>query len=448
MRSAHVLATGLFAAILLPPAPAVAAGETCQGRPATVVGAPGQYGLTGTEGDDVVVTAGAVSVVTLGGNDLVCITSALKFLSSVRLDVGSGDDVVDAAGASASTAVILGPGGDTYTGSPFDEYVVGGTEGSEYEPAVDIERDVITTGAGGDDFVRSGSGLAALNADVVVLGTDDGAGGGSEVGWLGPMAAGASLDGGGGARLTFFVGSGQVVVDARADTYTEDGRQLLRWSGFDRFTTGGTAPTPSSFTFLGADRAEELNVRFADARTTRQQIDLGGGDDTLSLEYGYNIGANGSTYEGGPGQDHVNMWAGSHLDLDLASGRMETRHAGRTVRASLRDFETQLLGAKDLELAGTSGADEIRFNACRATVRGRGGADDMAQTRRDYYFAPRPDCNPWRLRLFGGGGNDTLRGSTDNDVLVGGPGRDYVNGNGGRDRCSAERVANCEVRLR
>ena len=447
MRLPPLLAIGLLAVTPLPAAPAVAAGETCQGRPATLVGTPGQYALTGTAGDDVVVTRGAAGVVTLGGNDLVCITSVLTLLSSVRLDVGAGDDVVDAAGATGSTAVILGPGRDTYTGSPFDEYVVSGTEGSENEPSVDIEGDVITTGTGGDDLVKSGSGPEAPNADVVVLGADDGAGPGSEVSWLGPMAAGASLDGGGGGRLTFFVGAGQVVVDARAGTYTEDGRELLRWSGFDRYTTGGTAPTPSSFAFLGADRDEELNVRFADARTTLQQIDMGAGDDTLSLEHGYNVGARGSTYEGGPGQDHVNMWAGSHLDLDLASGRMETRHAGRTVRTSLRGFETQLLGAKDLELDGTSGADVIRLNACRATVHGRGGADDMAQTRRNYYFTARPDCNPWRLRLFGGGGNDTLRGSTGRDVLVGGRGRDTVSGNAGRDRCSGEKLRSCEIKV-
>ncbi len=447
MRPLPLLTTGLLAAMLLPATPTYAVGETCQGRPATIVGTPGQYGLAGTEGDDVVVTQGARGVATLGGNDLVCITSALPSPASVSLEAGSGDDVVDASAATGPLAVVLGPGRDTYTGSPFDEYVVSGTEGSEYEPPVDIERDVITTVAGGDDSVMSGSGPAAPNSDVVVLGTDDGAGRGSEVVWLGPMASGASLDGGGGARLTFYVGTGQVVVDARAGTYTEDGRQLLRWSGFDRFTTGGTAPTPSSFTFLGTDRAEELNLRFADARTTRQQIDMAGGKDSLSLEYGDNVGARGSTYEGGPGQDHVNMWAGSHLDLDLASGRMETRHAGRTVRTSLEGFETQLLGARDLELDGTSRADVIRFYACKATVHGRGGADDIAQTRRNYHV-PRPRCHPWKFRLFGGGGNDTLRGSTDRDLLVGGRGRDTIYGNGGRDRCSGEKLRSCEIALR
>ena len=447
MRPLSLLATGLLAALVLPAPTSYAAGETCQGRPATVVGTAGQYGLIGTEGDDVVVTQGARGVSTLGGNDLVCITSAPPSIASVRLDVGSGDDVVDAAAATGPTSVILGLGRDTYAGSSFDEYVLGGTEGNEYEPSVDDERDVITTVTGGDDEVMSGSWsrFAMPNADVVVLGTDDGAGFGSEVSWFGPMAAGASLDGGGG-RLEFHVGSGQALVDARVGTYNEDGRRLLQWSGFDRFTIGGgPGPAPSSLTFVGADRAEQLSLDLANAHTTREQIDMAGGDDTLSLEYGDSVGARGSTYEGGSGQDHVDAWAGSHLDLDLSSGRMETRAAGRTIRTRLTGFETQLLGADTLELDGTSGADVIRFFACTATVRGNGGADDMAQARHRY--TARPLCHT-TFRLFGGRGDDTLRGSADGDLLVGGRGRDRIDGNAGRDRCSGEKLKSCEVRLR
>ena len=64
MRPLHLAATGLLAVVLLPAAPTHAAGETCQGRPATVVGTPVQLGLVGTDADDVVVTNGAVTVET------------------------------------------------------------------------------------------------------------------------------------------------------------------------------------------------------------------------------------------------------------------------------------------------------------------------------------------------------------------------------------------------
>ncbi|MGF9757831.1 hypothetical protein AAII07_21775 [Microvirga sp. 0TCS3.31] len=451
MRPMPLVATGLLAATLLTTAPtAYAAGETCQGRAATVVGTPDQYGLTGTEGDDVIVTNGATGVRALGGDDLVCITGAPQSRTTTFHDAGPGDDVVDASAATTGITVALGAGSDTYTGSPYDESVSGGTNGyDDSGPRVDTERDVITTVTGGDDSVSSGSDRTVLNVDVIVLGADDGVGFGNGVGWTGPLAAGGHLDGGGGARLAFGVGSGHVVVDATRGVLSQDGAAQLVWTGFDRFTTGGSASrTPASFTFLGTDRAEELDFRFPDAHSVRQHIDMAGGDDTLSLGYDDNVGARGSSYDGGPGQDHVNMWAGRRLDLDLASGRMKTRHDGRTIRTTMTSFDTQLLGAKKLKLDGTKKADDLRFYACKATVRGRGGADTIQQSRGDDYFEAGLRCNPRKFRLYGGGGKDVLRGSTDNDVLIGGRGRDTINGNGGRDRCSGEKLRSCEIRLR
>jgi len=263
------------------------------------------------------------------------------------------------------------------------------------------------------------------------------------------MADGARLDGGGGARLAFGVGPGSVVLDNAAGTLVEDGRGVLRWTGFDRFSVGGgDVRAPSSFTFVGTGRDEELDVRFDDAHTGRQLIGLGGGDDTLSLGHDDNVGARGSRYVGGAGTDHVSLWAGDRLELDLAAGRMETRKAGRTVRTRLSGFEKQLVGARRLVLGGTKKADELRFHACRATVLGRGGGDDIRQSRGDDYFERGLRCGSDAFRLLGGPGADTLQGGRGNDLLIGGPGRDQAYGNAGRDRCSAERVRACEVRLR
>lgn len=443
------LATGLLAATLLTTPGAQAIADTCQGRAATVVGTPEQYGLTATEGDDVIVTNGADGVQALGGNDLVCVTGGSSPLEDVSVDAGAGDDVVDASAAASGVSVELGAGSDTYTGAAQDETVHGGTDGYDGGTRADIERDTITTGPGGDDRVVSGSDRTVINADVVVLGADDGVGFGNTVAWTGPAGAGFRLDGGGGAGLGFGVGSGDVLVDASSGTLSQDGTRQLYWTGFDRYTTGGSASrTPRSFTFLGTDRDEELDFRFPDADKSRHNIIMGGGDDVLSLGYDDNVGRKGSSYAGGPGTDHVNAWTGRSLDLDLRSGRMVTKKSGRAVRNRLTGFETQLVGAKKLVLEGTKKADELRFYACKATVKGRGGADDIRQSRGDDYFEAGLRCNPRRFRLLGGGGNDTMQGSTDDDVLVGGPGRDTINGNGGRDRCSGERLRSCEVRLR
>ena len=218
------------------------------------------------------------------------------------------------------------------------------------------------------------------------------------------------------------------------------------WASSPCFAAGGPSRTPSSFRFLGTDRDEELTYDFPHAHRTVQHIDMGGGDDSLWLGDD-NVGPAGSTYDGGSGTDHVAMWAGRILDLDLATDRLVTRHKGRTRRSSLTGFDTQLVGARHLVLAGTRKAEDLRFHACTATVRGRGGADDIRHSR-DNYFEGGLRCTPLAFRLYGGGGNDVLQGGRGDDLLVGGAGRDTVLGNVGRDRCSGEKVRACEVRLR
>jgi hypothetical protein len=445
MRPLPLAAIGLLAAALLPAAPTYAAGETCQGRPATVVGTPGQGALTGGEGPDVVVTNGASTVRTLGGDDLVCVTGRSSS-SEVDVDTGAGDDVVDA----STIPPVVGPiPGAVQTGvraalGPGRDRFVGGTGIDAVHTGVDPDADTVQMGGSAQSFVRSG-GPGLPNPDSIVLGPQ-----GGSVWWSGSIAGGARLDGGGGpSKLNLDLGTGRAVLDAAAGTFAEDGQVQAAWTGFDSFDIDRRAtPAPVSFAFIGSDRAEQLSLALADAHTTDQDIDMGGGDDTLLLGYRNNVGAAGSTYRGGPGKDHVSAWTGHHLDLDLSSGRMVTKRSGALVRTRLSNFESTLVGAEKLHLEGTERAETLRFYACDVTVHAGGGVDDVSQSRGDDYFEAGLRCNPRRFRLYGDGGNDLLRGSTDDDVLVGGPGRDYVNGNGGRDRCSGERRVSCEVRLR
>jgi Ca2+-binding RTX toxin-like protein len=438
------LATGLLAATLLAPPTARAAAETCQGRAATVVGAPGQDGVRGTEGDDVVVTNGASGVKTLGGNDLVCVTGGPVAGRSTVIEAGAGEDVVDAAAATGPTLARLGAGSDTYTGSPHLDDVHGG-DLDDRAIFVDTERDVITTGFGGDDHVVTGSDSRVPNGDVVVT-----ASGRTSVSWLGPMAEGARLDGGGASKLGLRVGSGSVAIDAAAGTLVEDGRTLITWTGFADFDVAhdAGAPTPATLRFTGSGRDEELSLWLTHAGAGRQVVDLGAGDDTLLVGRADYVGGPRSSYAGGAGQDHVALWAGRTLDLDLATGRMTTTRAGRTVRGSLRGFDSTLFRAVDLVLEGTKRADELGFHACDATVRGRAGADTIMQNRYGDRFDGDLRCDRRSFRLFGNGGNDVLRGATGNDLLIGGPGRDTIQGDRGRDICSGEKLTSCEIKLR
>jgi Ca2+-binding RTX toxin-like protein len=182
--------------------------------------------------------------------------------------------------------------------------------------------------------------------------------------------------------------------------------------------------------------------------SVRQDIDLGSGDDRLLVERAADVGGPGSSYAGGTGRNSIALWAGRRLDLDLASGRLVATRSGRDVTATLRGFDSTYVVAQDLVVRGTAKADDLRFQACTATVRGRGGADVVAQNIYGTTFPTRLRCERREFRLFGAGGDDYLGGSTGRDLLVGGPGRDTISGNAGRDTCSGEKLRSCEIKRR
>jgi hypothetical protein len=112
MRPRHV-ALALALSVVLVGAPAgptsYAAGSTCLGRAATIVGGPGQW-LQGTDGPDVIVTNGSPSFDAGGGDDLVCLGQ-----EAITGNTGVGRDrvVVDAGDAPVQFILRLGRGDDT-----------------------------------------------------------------------------------------------------------------------------------------------------------------------------------------------------------------------------------------------------------------------------------------------------------------------------------------------
>ena len=164
MRTTTLTTAGLLGLALLGPLPvANAAGETCRGEAATIVGSPGNPallgsdGVTGTEGRDVVVTNGAFKVSTLGGDDVICVTAGgASSVKRVLLDAGAGDDVVD--GTTAPDWIVqaeLGEGADRFEGGDAGNFVRGAY--SDAAPA-DTERDVIVGGDGSMGSTAASSG--------------------------------------------------------------------------------------------------------------------------------------------------------------------------------------------------------------------------------------------------------------------------------------------------
>lgn len=430
-----LLSTALIgAALLAPVTAATAVGETCQGRPATIVGpAPGGLrGIDGTEGPDVIVMNGSGSVLALGGDDLICVTGNLE----VYVYAGEGNDVVDAS-QTTGTTTVLGAGDDTYLGSAARDIVTAGAG-----PYDDTGKDVISTGPRSElrDTVDTGQ-PGQPNSDEVRAGYVD-------VEWHGSATGAGVLDGGADSLLRLQPETWGMSINNDLGVLAS-----ARWpqnqsiSGFTDFTVQ-SRPGLTHFAFGGSTRDETLTFDSL-RKKVLFQVSMGNGDDELSV---VSLGTThrNASFSGGRGSDHLSlvMPQVSDVDLDLARGRLSTGRGKGEETVAARGFEHAMVEARDVEVVGTPASNDITAEACRATVRGLGGRDSIAAvTTRGVSNAGELRCRgARRMRFHGDAGNDRLFGSAGSDVLVGGPGRDRADGGRGRDTCSAETVKRCEVR--
>jgi Tol biopolymer transport system component len=112
-----------------PPAPAPAPKPLCQGRPATIVGTPGNDVLSGTKGADVIAALGGNDRVKGGGGaDLVCAGAGNDRVEGAaandRLYGAAGNDLL--LGGRGNDRLYGGPGADTLRGGPGKDRMNGG----------------------------------------------------------------------------------------------------------------------------------------------------------------------------------------------------------------------------------------------------------------------------------------------------------------------------------
>ena len=217
----------LVVALTTPAASGVAAATACNGQTPTIEGTPGET-LTGTAGDDVILTKGADRVDSGAGDDSICVTGK----GTAVINAGPGDDFVGARAHRGKTFVSLGFGDDRFLGGPGADRVWSQEASNQSSPDDD---DVIITGEG-NDYVISGSSAAA-NHDVVYLGP------GNDALVTYGSTAGASLTGGPGANtLQPLFGSedvGEWTIDNTTGRADLDGTNRLSWTSFQRFDLTG-----------------------------------------------------------------------------------------------------------------------------------------------------------------------------------------------------------------
>ena len=409
-------ATLLGLALLSPTAAASAAGETCRGEAATLVGT-GPV-LTGTEGPDVIVTGSAETVNALGGADLICIAGV-----RVVLDAGAGNDAVFSrvAGEANHDVVSLGAGDDAAFVASSEVASDAGLDGGDGSDrlalttgdtaiGLDLTAQTLTTslgssrlasfestslatgtgkvtyrGTAGDDLLTLTPG-AATPVDISTEAGQDGI-----VVEPATIAAGSRLDGGNGRnKLIAAAGTGQMTLDLRQDLLVVDGRSMTATGIQDAFLIA------TDVVMVGDQRGNNLSFAgcHADVRGEHGRDRLVNAYDGYFEKYTFDC-ATETRMSGAGGADY------------LRGGQGVDRLVG---------------GTGTDEIFGRGGDDRIRGNAAGDTIDGGEGRDDIR----------------------GGGGPDHLDGTYAADTLIGGGGRDTADGSRGRDRCVAERESRCE----
>ena len=397
---------------------AQAAGETCRGQAATIVGEP--HGtVTGTEGADVIVTNGAEEVDAGGGDDTVCVTATPRSCIAT-VDAGAGDDTVDTTATREYSKVTLGTGADRIDGGNGGQDVWTGLS-----DGVDAEEDTVHTG-GGYDIVTSGEpGLP--DADDIDLGAGSGA-----VVLRSEQATGVLRAAAGSPAVLSPapLGPGRWVVDEEAEHLTRDGEVALAWQHLAVEYVDAVAG--ARVRYLGTDGPDDFTLLGGTADGVR----LRGGPDTAYLSRG----TGGGVVSGAAGRDTVTVVA-DRVVADLRDGTFDVDH----VEGRLREVENlDVTGAVRAVVHGTAGPNFLSSNACTSRIRGGEGDDSIySGTSR----GPRSQCRdrPVDVRVFAGPGDDRLSGGSVNDHLFGGPGDDTADGHRGHDVCRAEERISCEA---
>nr|WP_243395181.1 hypothetical protein [Nocardioides currus] len=360
-RTATLTALLLGAALLVPTGSATAAGETCRGEAATIVGTGAP--VVGTDGRDVIVTGTSTTVSSGAGDDLICVALSIAGGNILQVDAGPGNDLVDSTGMPDNYYLdaVLGDGADTFVGGPEAESVIAGVAGESYLSAPgESERDVIDTGDGADTITSGGPGLP--NPDVVRAGGDN-----DLVVWAGVMAADGVLDAGEGHDLLLPRASGATFdVDLATRTIGRDG---VPEAVFDAFERVSISPEPG----LGAiDISGSAGNDIVDVRAAAVvHADLDGGDDSLTLS----ATPVGTDLDLGTGLDGVSVRSlDGSVDLDLAD---QTLAIDGSAGARLVGVESAYASALEVRMVGSSGDNPLLAIGCRVSIDGRGGSDQI-----------------------------------------------------------------------
>ncbi len=276
------------------------------------------------------------------------------------------------------------------------------------------------------------------NADVIDIAF-------GEVSWSGLQTAPSALSVGTGGILGVRSATGDVTMDASGTVTGDD--TALTWTGdFERLVFTTTAER-GMFTFRGTSGTEHVKVN---APTTYDRnIALRSGKDSYESS---SLGGKATRIKGDGGRNQLLLELTSHgrVRADLSRSRVTAINAGVKDSIRVRGFDDLIVTAKRADVIGTNRANRIGVIACRTTIKGTKGRDDLyADSQyRGLGTWTTPRCGTYEATIYGGPGNDTITGSIGDDRLIGGSGKDIVKGrSGGFDVCQGEKLREREKRI-
>ncbi len=358
--------------------------------------------------------------------------AAASITNGIVANLGPQADRFDASGVSLRTTIHGGAGNDSIIGSAGNDSVFGDAGN---DTMLLNNGDDIAFGGDGNDVLRGGAGRDLLVGDS---GNDSLFGQGSV----------DTLDGGAGIDVLDGGVSGSSIIDQVEGTITlmNTGFATTRGdrviaesigyatlsggSGADFFNTNGF--NSGLVTVLGGDGNDTLNGG------ATNEVFLGeGGDDVLQAGGGRDNVSGGAGNDTVRGQGGIDVLSGGTGNDRIDAGN-EANQLREDVDANFSISTNPATGAVTLSGLGTDtvlgmfgtaylvGGDsnnvlDVSNFAGVATLFGGAGNDELRG-------GPNAD------RLFGGLGNDTLRGNAGNDVVFGEAGDDVLSGGEGTDR--------------
>jgi Ca2+-binding RTX toxin-like protein len=263
------------------------------------------------------------------------------------------------------------------------------------------------------------------NGDKLDLGVGD-----DVLDWHGTQTPAGSVDLGEGADTLADSDGGAVAIDATPRKLTRGGTEVLKWKGtVSTYVVESTATTAA---FKGTDAAETFVLRdpATGATPTTVDVDMAGGDDTITIRSRV---LDGSTWAGGAGEDLFQVgYDYGEIYLDLRRGQFETGAPDVTADQKVTDFENVDAVTASMTVKGSNAANVLNLQGCAMWAVGRAGADTIGYGV-DIANAPALTCTGSKMVARGGKDADEITGTSGNDRLFGNKGEDLVLAKGGDD---------------